>query len=235
MQTLVSVVFLVKGDGRAGTMTFSSSKEAMVNVTTLPVARVKEILALNRQGKKADQLQHAEALRSEVEEPGYRAEEDSITRFDQAKRRKRGGRNRNRGGEKAVQNNMPNENRQEPADKGPEAQKEESARPAREGGNRNDRRGRRNSERQNTEKKPNDRGTEGRRQNAPAEAREKNRSEQETGNREASANGTTPQERSENGSGNRNRRRGRRRNAGGDPTAANGKKGGDNGPAPQNA
>ncbi len=235
LQTIDGEWFLVKSDVLAGTMTFSSSKEAMANVTTLPVARVKEILALNRQGKKADQLQHAEALRSEVEEPGYRAEEDSITRFDQAKRRKRGGRNRNRGGEKAVQNNMPNENRQEPADKGPEAQKEESARPAREGGNRNDRRGRRNSERQNTEKKPNDRGTEGRRQNAPAEAREKNRSEQEAGNGEAPANGTAPQERSENGSGNRNRRRGRRRNAGGDPTAANGKKGGDNGPAPQNA
>ena len=235
LQTIDGEWFLVKSDVLAGTMTFSSSKEAMVNVTTLPVARVKEILALNRQGKKADQLQHAEALRSEVEEPGYRAEEDSITRFDQAKRRKRGGRNRNRGGEKTAQNNMPNENRQAPADKGPEAQKEESARPAREGGNRNDRRGRRNSERQNTEKKPNDRGPEGRRQNAPAEAREKNRSEQEAGNGEAPANGTAPQERSENGSGNRNRRRGRRRNAGGDPTAANGKKGGDNGPAPQNA
>ena len=86
LQTIDGEWFLVKSDVLAGTMTFSSSKEAMVNTTTLPVARVKEILALNRQGKKAEQLQYAEALHTEVEEPTYRSEEDSITRFDQAKR-----------------------------------------------------------------------------------------------------------------------------------------------------
>lgn len=106
LQTVDGEWYLVKSDVLAGTMTFSSSKEAMANITTLPVARVKEILALNRQGRKVDQLQHADALRDEVEEPTYRSEEDSITRFDQAKRRKRGrnakNRNdRNRGGEPA--------------------------------------------------------------------------------------------------------------------------------------
>lgn len=229
LQTIDGEWFLVKSDVLAGTMTFSSSKEATVNVTTLPVARVKEILALNRQGKKADQLQHAEALRTEVEEPTYRTEEDSITRFDQAKRRKRGGRNRNKGGEKAApNNNTQNKSRQESADKGSETLKEESARPAREDV-RNDRRGRRNNERQNGEKKTNDR-KEGQRQSTPAEARDRNRSE-----REAPANGAAPQEHTENGTGNRNRRRNRHRNGGGDQTAPAGKKGGDNGPAPQNA
>ena len=228
LQTIDGEWFLVKSDVLAGTMTFSSSKEAMVNVTTLPVARVKEILALNRQGKKADQLQHAEALRTEVEEPTYRTEEDSITRFDQAKRRKRGGRNRNKGGEKAAPNNTQNKSRQESADKGSETPKEESARPAREDV-RNDRRGRRNNERQNGEKKTNDR-KEGQRQSPPAEARDRTRSE-----REAPANGAAPQEHTENGTGNRNRRRNRHRNGGGDQTAPAGKKGGDNGPAPQNA
>lgn len=234
LQTIDGEWFLVKSDVLAGTMTFSSSKEAMVNTTTLPVARVKEILALNRQGKKADQLQHAEALHTEVEEPTYRTEEDSITRFDQAKRRKRGGRNRNKGGEKAAaaQGNTPNENRQEAANKGSETKKEESARQNREG----NRRGRRNNERSNGEKKSGERGTEERRQNAPAEAREKNRPEREAANGEAPAKGTTPQERTGgNGSGNRNRRRNRHRNGGGEQNAANGKKGGDNGPAPQNA
>ena len=234
LQTIDGEWFLVKSDVLAGTMTFSSSKEAMVNVTTLPVARVKEILALNRQGKKADQLQHAEALHTEVEEPTYRTEEDSITRFDQAKRRKRGGRNRNKGGEKAAaaQGNTPNENRQEAANKGSETKKEESARQNREG----NRRGRRNNERSNGEKKSGERGTEERRQNAPAEVREKNRPEREAANGEAPAKGSTPQERTGgNGSGNRNRRRNRHRNGGGEQNAANGKKGGDNGPAPQNA
>ena len=96
LQTLDGEWFPVKSDVLAGTMTFSSSKEAMVNVTTLPVSRVREIMALNRQGKKVEQLQHADDIRPVVEEPTYRSEEDSITRFDQAKRRKRGGRNRNR-------------------------------------------------------------------------------------------------------------------------------------------
>ena len=85
--------FCVKSDVLAGTMTFSSSKEAMANVTTLPVSRVREIMALNRQGKKVERLQDADDIRPEIEEPTYRSEEDSITRFDQAKRRKRGGRN----------------------------------------------------------------------------------------------------------------------------------------------
>ena len=48
--------FCVKSDVLAGTMTFSSSKEAMANVTTLPVSRVREIMALNRQGKKVERL-----------------------------------------------------------------------------------------------------------------------------------------------------------------------------------
>ena len=56
------------------------------------VARVKEIIALNRAGKKVDRLQAAEDIAPAAEEPTYRSEEDSITRFDQAKRRSKRGR-----------------------------------------------------------------------------------------------------------------------------------------------
>ena len=100
LQTVDGEWFAVKSDILAGTMTFSSSKESMANVVTLPVARVKEILALNRQGKKVEQLQADNDTRPTVEEPSYRTEEDSITRFDQAKRRKRGGRKRNASSDK---------------------------------------------------------------------------------------------------------------------------------------
>ena len=255
LQTIDGEWFLVKSDVLAGTMTFSSSKEAMVNTTTLSVARVKEILALNRQGKKAEQLQYAEALHTEVEEPTYRSEEDSITRFDQAKRRKRGGRNRNRNGEKgAAAGHAPNESRQgragndstaknDTAAKGDNAaKKEETARPAREG-NRNERRTRRNNERTNSGEGQNERG-EGRRQeearpgrerrqNTPAEAREKG----PRGGENPAGSGDTTRERSENGSEGRNRRRNRRRGNNGS-NGSNGepgeKKGGNNNPAPQN-
>ena len=97
LQTVDGERFLVKSDILAGTMTFSSSKETMANLTTLPVGRVKEILAQNRQGVRVERLQQADDIRPAADEPTYRSEEDSITRFDQARRRKRGGRNRNRG------------------------------------------------------------------------------------------------------------------------------------------
>ena len=122
--------FCVKSDVLAGTMTFSSSKDAMANVTTLPVSRVREIMALNRQGKKVDRLQNADDIRPAVEEPTYRSEEDSITRFDQTKRRnKRGGRNNNNKGrgERPQQEGGGN-NRQEASG---EAREERQRRPQR--------------------------------------------------------------------------------------------------------
>lgn len=77
-------------------MSFSSSKDTMTNVVTLPVARVKEIIALNRAGKKVDQLSAEQPQREKFEEPTYRSEEGSITRFD-GNGSKRKGRNRRRG------------------------------------------------------------------------------------------------------------------------------------------
>ena len=120
--------FCVKSDVLAGTMTFSSSKEAMANVTTLPVSRVREIMALNRQGKKVERLQDADDIRPEIEEPTYRSEEDSITRFDQAKRRKRGGRNNKGRGE---QGRPAGQNGQTPQESGGETRQPREGQPGR--------------------------------------------------------------------------------------------------------
>lgn len=95
LQALDGEYYLVKTDILAGTMSFSSSKDTMTNVVTLPVARVKEIIALNRAGKKVDQLSAEQPQREKFEEPTYRSEEDSITRFD-GNGSKRKGRNRRR-------------------------------------------------------------------------------------------------------------------------------------------
>ncbi|MEG2365443.1 MAG: regulatory iron-sulfur-containing complex subunit RicT [Alistipes sp.] len=96
LQTLDGEFFLFKSDVLGGTMSFSTSKDAICNVVTLPIARVKEIVALNRAGKKVERLLEIAEVTEVVEEPTYRSEEDSITRFDQSKRRKnrRGGRGR---------------------------------------------------------------------------------------------------------------------------------------------
>ncbi len=88
--------YLVKSDILAGTMLFSSSKDAIVNAVTLTTDRVKEIMALNKAGKKVDKLQREEDIVKVEEEPTYRSEEDSITRFDSKRRSKSGNRNRNR-------------------------------------------------------------------------------------------------------------------------------------------
>ncbi len=110
LQSIDGEWYMVKMDILGGTMTFSSSKDSMSNLVTLPIQRVKEIVALNRQGKRVESLQSADAMEPAIEEPTYRTEEDSITRFDNAKRRKRGGRNKRAKG--AQQNAEGGEGRQ---------------------------------------------------------------------------------------------------------------------------
>ena len=97
LQTVDGEWFLVKTDILAGLMTFSSSKDTMSNLTTLTADRVEEIQAANRAGKRVEQLQDTEESEELYEEPTYRSEEDSITRFDKAKRRKKKSKNKPKG------------------------------------------------------------------------------------------------------------------------------------------
>ena len=118
LQAIDGEYFLVKSDILAHTMTFSTSKDSMSNLVTIPTSRVREILAINRNGGKVDSIL-GEELEPQVEEPTYRTEEDSITRFDKAKKRKKKNRNRNHsdentGGEqKAVENKTAEQNAHE--------------------------------------------------------------------------------------------------------------------------
>ena len=98
LQAIDGEYFLVKSDILAHTMTFSTSKDSMSNLVTIPVSRVREILAVNRNGGKVESIL-GEDFEPQVEEPTYRTEEDSITRFDKAKKRKKN-RNRNNSDEK---------------------------------------------------------------------------------------------------------------------------------------
>ena len=88
LQAMDGEYYLVKTDILAKMMTFSSSKEAMSNLVTIPVWRVKEILAANRNGEKVDSIA-GDSAPKKAEEPTYRTEEDSITRFDKSKKRKK--------------------------------------------------------------------------------------------------------------------------------------------------
>ena len=95
LQAMDGEYYLVKTDILAKMMTFSSSKEAMSNLVTIPIWRVKEILAANRTGEKVDSIA-GDSAPKKVEEPTYRTEEDSITRFDKSKKRKKKRANNNR-------------------------------------------------------------------------------------------------------------------------------------------
>ena len=94
LQALDGEYYLVKSDILARTMQFSSSRDALVNAVTLSVERVKEIQALNRAGQKVERLLDDSDTPRTAEEPSFRSEEDSITRFDGKRRnkRRRGGR-----------------------------------------------------------------------------------------------------------------------------------------------
>ena len=101
LQAMDGEYYLVKTDILARTMSFSSSKDSMSNVVTIPTSRVREIIAMNRAGRKADSIVDKDSVIT-VEEPTYRTEEDSITRFDnQNKRRRNKNKNRNNRPQKA--------------------------------------------------------------------------------------------------------------------------------------
>lgn len=96
-----STYFHLKTDIFKRLMWYSTDPNAAVNLTTVPVDRVKEIIEMNKKGQKPDKLidtKHHEAPKSEL---GYNnsIEEDSVTRFDdrknKGKKRKKSKRRRN--------------------------------------------------------------------------------------------------------------------------------------------
>ncbi|MBR3886257.1 MAG: hypothetical protein IKJ21_01470 [Alistipes sp.] len=118
LQAMDGEYYLVKTDILARTMSFSSSKDTMSNLVTIPTSRVREIIAANRAGRKVESIVNKDDIPT-IEEPTFRTEEDSITRFDnQNKRRRNRNRrdrdNRKRQGQRSeggeVKENTPSEN-----------------------------------------------------------------------------------------------------------------------------
>ena len=125
LQAIDGEYFLVKSDILAHTMTFSTSKDSMSNLVTIPVSRVREILAVNRNGGKVDTIL-GEEYEPQVEEPTYRTEEDSITRFDKAKKRKKKKGNRQSDERREIKD----ESRESKEERKPSEQKQAENKPA---------------------------------------------------------------------------------------------------------
>lgn len=212
LQALDGEYYLVKSDILARTMQFSSSKEALVNVTTLSVERVKEIQALNRVGKKVDRLLAEQDMPAAAEEPTYRSEEDSITRFDGKRRsgRRRRGDRRNGPRDKAAEGGAAPQaaagGEAAVTDKGPRAARP-ARNPQREGGESagSAQGGDRNGDRGRGERRGERRG--GRRGNGGRGGENRNGESRGAENRNAESRGT--QSRNAEGRGERSRQGGR--------------------------
>ena len=87
LQTKDSDFYLFKTDILTRTLTYSTDKRMGANLTVIPASRAFEVIALNKQGIKPDRL--AEAT-GEEESREYidLTDQDALTRFDKAKKKK---------------------------------------------------------------------------------------------------------------------------------------------------
>ncbi len=89
LETKDAIYYHQKTDIYKRTMWYSSDQNSSVNLTAIPVDRVKEIIALNNKGVKPLKLVEHTAVEPTVEFGfGSVIEQDSLTRFDEKKKRK---------------------------------------------------------------------------------------------------------------------------------------------------
>ena len=117
LEILDGTAYWQKTDVLKGLMWFSFDPHAPVNLTAVPVERVKEIIELNRQGKKPENLVDENSFSSGAAMTDFisSAGEDSITRFDKniKKHKPFNQRNHHKGNQQRYQKPRHNETRTE--------------------------------------------------------------------------------------------------------------------------
>ncbi len=92
LQTKDADYFLFKTDILKREITYSTDKSVPSNLVTISARRAHEIIALNKQGIKVDALlEKSDDDADRIPEFVDLSEQDSLTRFDKSRRRKRGG------------------------------------------------------------------------------------------------------------------------------------------------
>ncbi|MBQ6063555.1 MAG: hypothetical protein IJK87_07975 [Prevotella sp.] len=122
LQTMDSDYFLFKTDILAGLVTYSTAKNAAVNLETITAARAKEIIEMNKQGIKPTSLlengdQKTTKMHTDLLEDG------DISRFDKSKRKKKKNKTPQNG--KANTTNPKRDNRGKRNGNGPQEPKKE--------------------------------------------------------------------------------------------------------------
>jgi len=113
LETKDATFYHFKTDVFGKEMQYSSSPNMAANIITLPVERVKEIIALNKQGIKVDSLEGESNTQKTEKRTDYEnvVGQDSLTRFDKKKKNK----SKNRRNENSSNNNRPDEVKSENA------------------------------------------------------------------------------------------------------------------------
>lgn len=87
LDTISGTFYLLKSDPLAGLLTYTTDKNTGSNLVTITAKRAFEVLSMNRRGEKPDKLEDGSAVAASV--PTDLAEQDSLTRFDKNKMRKK--------------------------------------------------------------------------------------------------------------------------------------------------
>ena len=140
LQTQDSDYYQFKTDILAGLITYSTDKRLAVNIETITTSRAQEIIEMNKRGEKPESLQPDNAKR-EPERPIDLLAEESITRFDHSKKKKKNRNKQNRNKQQGAPQNgqqekQPNaqaakqQSAQSNKQQGEKAQKPQGSRPA---------------------------------------------------------------------------------------------------------
>ncbi|MDE6271893.1 MAG: hypothetical protein K2M31_02670 [Muribaculaceae bacterium] len=88
--TMDQEYFQFKTDILARTITYSTDKHAAVNLVTISTDRAKEIIEINKRGEKPEQLEAEKVAAPPRQEYVELVGQDSLTRFDKKKKKKKG-------------------------------------------------------------------------------------------------------------------------------------------------
>lgn len=114
LSTVDGDFFYFKSDILSRMVTYSSDHKIAANLVTIPASRAFEIIALNKMGVKVERLAEESASDPEKKEYIDLTDQDSLTRFDKAKKKKKRNRQQRQDNNKEARNTQ--KNAQNPSD-----------------------------------------------------------------------------------------------------------------------
>lgn len=126
LETKDATYYLFKSDILAHKVTYSTDRKIPANLVTIDSSRAFEIIALNKQGVRVDSLLPEEEAAQGEETPTDLVEQESLTRFDGSKskkRKNRGRRDKSQGEKKQQGENRPQGEKKQQGENRPQGEK----------------------------------------------------------------------------------------------------------------